>query len=115
MNRTARAFGGLFSAAQGGAIGNLGLVNVDLHARSILGGLIGYYQNGKLYNSYVTGALEANTAVGGLAGWGRNISIVNSYAKTKINTLVGSGLIFRVYGNNNKIINSYADVISINR
>ena len=121
MNRTKgvsdeppQVFGGLFSAAQGGAIGNLGLVNVDLKMDSILGGVIGYYQNGKLYNSYVTGALEANTAVGGLAGWGRNISIVNSYAKTKIDTLVGSGLIFRVYGNNNKIINSYADVNSIN-
>ena len=114
INRTAWDYAGLFGAAEGGVIGNLGLVDVDLHARSILGGVVGYYENGKLYNSYVTGSITLNNGnghnAGGLVGDGRGISIVNSYAKITMRAAAGGGLAYALRDGNNEVINSYADM-----
>ena len=132
---TSRRFGGLFGAAEGGVIGNLGLVDVDLNDQHditvVLGGVVGYYQNGKLYNSHVTGGNSRFNAIrlirpkdsgdvligpndigGGLVGAGRDISIINSYVDITMGGLTGAGLVYRLRGSNNEIINSYADMSS---
>ena len=118
-----KRFGGLFGAAEGGVIGNLGLVDVDLDDQSdvtvVLGGVVGYYQNGKLYNSHVTGGnsgvnaiglIGPNSIGGGLVGDGRGISIINSYVDITMFAPTGAGLVYRLRGSNNEIINSYVDM-----
>ncbi|HEY4370221.1 MAG TPA: GLUG motif-containing protein [Steroidobacteraceae bacterium] len=61
-------------------ISNVGMVNVDITGRNVVGGLAGS-NSGSISNSYTTGSVSGSTYVGGLAGSSNSgATINNSYA-----------------------------------
>lgn len=59
-------FGGVESSSA--LIENLRLRNVDVRGNTNVGGLAGYYRNGKIENVYVEGEVRGNFRVGGIVG-----------------------------------------------
>lgn len=60
---------GLFGYVTGGAISNLGLVDVTVSGQSYIGGLVGYINSGSIINCYATGTVSGvSFPVGGLVG-----------------------------------------------
>ena len=110
INRPATNNVGLFGSVEEGHIINVGLLNIDIHGFSDVGGLVGANVSGSITNSYATGAVEGNDQyIGGLVGHNqRGSSITNSYANVTFDATavdVG-GLVGRNSGS--IIISSYA-------
>ena len=76
---------GLFGATASNAeITNLGLLDVNIQARSTVGGLAGQ-NRGDITNSYVMGIISGSrNSIGGLVGWNTAGSITNSYAMVSV-------------------------------
>ena len=71
---------GLFSSIEG-TIMNVGLLNVDINALSMVGGLAGYVTASDITNSYATGSVKGEEGfVGGLVAENSYSSITHSYA-----------------------------------
>ena len=102
-------FGGIRASA---TIANLGLLDVNIMGRGVIGSLVGQNYAGTVINSYATGSVSgSDNTVGGLVGWNWGDSTIrNSYAAVSV---VGPGndndIIGGLVGNNDgTIINSYA-------
>ncbi|NQV19463.1 MAG: hypothetical protein HQ534_13095 [Armatimonadetes bacterium] len=103
---------GVFGAAVGAVIKNLGITNVDMTGYNQVGGLVGYtYGSTNISNCYTTGSVNAtNQTGGGLVGENNNSTITNCYStadmsgsntRSKIGGLVGTN-------NNSTITNCYS-------
>jgi filamentous hemagglutinin family protein len=91
INRPGSDFVGMFGEiGDSGVVRNLGLVNVNVVARTYVGGLVGeLYGTGRIDNSYVTGTVSGGGQfIGGMAGLNFGGSIANSYSA---GTVSGSG------------------------
>ena len=115
INRSGTDFIGLFGGIRASAtIANLGLLDVNIMGRGVIGSLVGQNYAGTVINSYATGSVSGDdNTIGGLVGfnWGDS-TIRNSYAVVSV---VGPGndndndIIGGLVGNNDgAIINSYA-------
>ncbi|MCK4999692.1 MAG: PASTA domain-containing protein, partial [Anaerohalosphaera sp.] len=82
-------------------ISNLGLSNVDVVATLCenVGGLVGYLDQGKITNCYVTGRVRGHKSTGGIIGYGDSGSLTNCYAICRVegHTNVG-GLLGKNFG-----------------
>ncbi|NVJ54655.1 MAG: MBG-2 domain-containing protein, partial [Campylobacteraceae bacterium] len=90
-------------------ISNVGLTNVDITGRDVVGGLVGYNDSSTITNSYATGKVSGDTFVGGLVGGHASSTITNSYSTATVtgNNNVG-GLVGGDNNTNSSITNSYA-------
>ena len=97
---------GLFGVIAANAeIDGIGLLNFDIKGASLVGGLVGSNDGGKIVNSYLSGRVSATGRVGGLAGKNTG-TILNSYASGQISGVQYlGGLVGENQGN---ITNSYA-------
>ena len=90
---------GLFGAATGARIRNIGIVDASVgYSASVAdvntGGLVGHLVNSVISASHVTGNVYSNSSAsrtGGLVGYSFDSFIVASYAAAAINTSFGSG------------------------
>ncbi|MFT6404630.1 MAG: filamentous hemagglutinin family protein [Marinomonas primoryensis] len=106
INRNA-SYIGLFGYATDATIQNVGLMNVDISAGYIAGGLAGQVVNSSVTNTYVTGnILTTGNSVGGLIGRNNSSMISNSYSTASVS---GSDRVGGLVGwNTSTITNSYA-------
>ena len=105
IDRATKDYQGLFGIIDIGSIQNIGLTNVDITGKDLVGGLVGG-SIGTIQNSYATGTVSGNHHVGGLVGW-NELTIQNSYA---IATVSGNNHVGGLVGWNQgaTIQNSYA-------
>ena len=111
INRPATNVVGLFGGVRESHIINSGLLNIDIHGYSDVGGLVGTSNRGSITNSYATGAVkvsDGNQYIGGLVGYNDEGSITNSYANVTVAATAADvgGLVG--YNDEGSIINSYA-------
>ena len=79
INRPGGDYVGLFGRVDGGKVENVGLENMDVIGRDIVGGLVGENE-GTVSNSYSTGSVSGNSSyVGGLVGENRG-TVSNSFS-----------------------------------
>ena len=105
INGTNTTYIGLFGAVgTRGIVQNIGLLNAYVTGTGIgtsnviIGGIVGYNNNGNIRNSYATGTAlgiaseigNSNVIIGGLVGENNNGNIRNSYANVEI-TAIGTG------------------------
>jgi len=115
INRSALSYIGLFGYANGSAVSNVELYNVDITGGNYTGGLIGYQTgSASVENCMSDGTVAGVSYVGGLVGYIRvGSSINNSLSRGEVsaNSYLG-GLIGRIYSDCD-VLNSYsqADVI----
>ncbi len=85
INRPSTNYVGMFSYIESTStkITNVGLLNVNVEGRSLVGGLVGE-NSGTITNSYATGSVEGQYNVGGLVG--RNLVVGNSATITITNS-----------------------------
>jgi hypothetical protein len=80
---------GLFAnVGVGGVVQNVGVLNADVTGYWCVGGLVAFYNEGTLSNSYFTGSVTGNMGVGGLVAFNYESIISNShynYDETLIN------------------------------
>ena len=96
INRSRTDHVGLFGfTGDSSKISNIGLLNVDVDGRDVIGSLAGR-NNGSIANSYAIGSVEGNSNVGGLVDGNDGSNVGGS----NVGGLVG--------GNNGSIVNSYA-------
>ncbi len=104
---------GMFGRIGSGTVKNLGLENVNItgtntSSYAYVGGIVGYFGNGTITNTYVTGKITGTSYVGGIVGYVSysNGIITNSYVST---TVTGGSYIGGLVGRNTgKITNAYA-------
>ena len=108
INRTADSYIGLFGVAEGAAISNVGLVDVNVSGNSAVGGLLGtIFNSTTVSNSYTAGSVSGNSYAGGLVGHSLGSTISGSYARGDVSGsiyvggLVGESL-------SSTVSNSYA-------
>ena len=100
---------GLFGCSSGTTISNVGLVGVsitgtDIHD-NVLGGLIGYNDQGTVTNCNIAGMVNGGLYVGGLIGYNDQGTITNSYNTA---TVIGKSFVGGLIGENTgSLINSY--------
>ncbi len=96
---------GMFGFVDGGEISNIGMIDVDVSGDRFVGGLVGYFDDGMVENSYATGTVSGGSRVGGLVGLDTG-TVENSYATGNVSgdTYIG-GL---VGWNSGTVENSYA-------
>jgi len=80
---------GLFGSVYGN-ISDIGLINVNIHGSSHVGGLVGYQFSGTITNSYSVGAIYSSDYTGGLVGI-NNGAITNSYSAGTVETPYPTG------------------------
>ena len=103
---------GMFGRIGSGTVKNLGLENVNItgtntSSYAYVGGIVGYFGNGTITNTYVTGKITGASYVGGLVGYVSNsyATISSSYATVNVRgTNYVGGLVGR---NSGTITNSY--------
>ncbi|ADG93729.1 filamentous hemagglutinin family outer membrane protein [Arcobacter nitrofigilis DSM 7299] len=108
INRGGENYVGLFGYTYGTTISNVGLINIDIAGRYVVGGLVGYNDHSTITNSYATGNVSGDDTVGGLVGLNKYSSITNSYATGKVS---GDNTVGGLVGKNSsssQITNSYA-------
>ena len=98
--------GGLFGYVSGGNIRNLGMVDVNVAALSLVGGLVGLNSGGSITDCYaVGGTVNGQETTGGLVGQNDGF-ITDCYATgSVVGNFVTGGL---VGGNSGNITNCYA-------
>ncbi len=99
---------GLFGKiALGSEISNLGIVNARIHGKIYTGGLVGYMDDGLIYNTYTTGLVEGYSIAGGLVGIMYEGEIKNSFSKCAVRSfLLGAGFLGFLF--NGRVNNIYA-------
>ena len=107
---------GLFGETDGAEILNLGVVDCDVFAFTVVGGLVGFNTSTNIKNCYTSGLIESKDSnpysnVGGLIGLNRYSYIENCYSMAevigieKVGGLIGSNYSYST------VSNSYADCI----
>ena len=100
---------GMFGYTLGSNIANLGLIDVDITGKNIVGGLVGLCHSGSsVLDCFVSGTINGIGGVGGLLGSNNNASsIENCYSSANVNgELYVGGLIGA--SNNSVIQNCFA-------
>ena len=81
INVPSNDYVGLFGyIGTGGVVKNLGLENIKVIGKSVVGGLAGYNYEGSISSCYADGIVSGNTCVAGLIGGGYNSTITNCYS-----------------------------------
>lgn len=92
---------GLFGYVQGGAITNLGIVDVSIYAaQNYAGCLVGYLEKGNITNCYSTGVFsnaKVSRCSGGIVGYNSAGSIANCYSTA---TIYGNEYVGGIAGQN---------------
>ena len=86
---------GLFGSLVGTTVKffNIGLLNVKINGAYNTGGLVGYFEEGTIKNSYASGSVAGNEFVGGLVGNYGDLTVTHSYwdkVETGISTSANS-------------------------
>ncbi len=100
----------LFGLARQAGIINVGLLNLEVYGRYIVGGLLGRSDRSTIINSYAIGRLVANNRIGLLVGWNDGGEIHNSYAMGEIEAVAAGGDAGGLTGMNSRdgrIVNCY--------
>ena len=109
INRLDDDYVGLFGAiGAGGEVKNVGVINVNINGNIIVGGLVGYNDEGTVSNSYSTGNVSGESYnVGGLVGENDNGTVSNSYSTGNV---TGESYVGGLVGENwqSNISNSYS-------
>ena len=97
---------GLIGSTDQAKITNLGLLEVDITGRNIVGGLVGWNTDSSIHNAYSTGAVSGRNNVGGLVGVNQG-DITNAYSTGSVS---GNNYVGGLVGRNVKgiIQNAYA-------
>jgi len=101
---------GLFSRVEGGSIRNIGIEDVNVSGRRVVGGIVGVNE-GEVHESYVTGKISGDSVVGGVVGLtlyngGDSGVVVDSYAESDVS---GNEVVGGIVGQNNgEVVRSYA-------
>ncbi|MGU3492567.1 YDG domain-containing protein [Xanthobacteraceae bacterium A53D] len=99
---------GLFSAANGSAIRDLGLARASVQGGSIAtGALVGHFYDGTIRNSYASGSVSGNGNAGGLVGHSEASALHNVYATVDVTTSENAGGLVG-YTSTGSITNAYA-------
>ena len=109
INRPSTSYVGLFGYVRGSTAGlrNIGLLDVKVTGKKLVGGLVGQNAEGMVSNSYATGAVTGTGFfVGGLVGWNNQSTVSNSYATGAVRGSRDVGGL--VGGNSGTVSNSYA-------
>jgi hypothetical protein len=85
---SADSYQGLFGKINGGAIENLGLVNVSVHGYSSVGGFCGANYGGTITNCYSTGVVSGETEISVFCGTNDGGTITNCYSSGTVNQVV---------------------------
>lgn len=94
---------GLFGYTKGAEIRNLGLVDVDVHGSTVVGGLIGHASSTTVSQVFVTGNVAGIRMIGGIVGRMSNSTLTQSYAVGTVTGtrcvggLVGKGKFGRIH------------------
>lgn len=88
INRPTESFVGLFGRVSNGAnISNIGVTNVNITAKNIVGGLVGEMRGASIVsNSYSNGSIVGKNYIGGLVGYMDASIVSNSYSKVNISS-----------------------------
>lgn len=100
INNTTDRHAGLFGYAYSSSISDVGVLNTNITATSVVGGLIAY-NRGTISNSYSTGSVGGSDSAGGLVGFNRG-TINNSYSKSYV---TGLEFVGGLAGSNSGVIN----------
>jgi hypothetical protein len=115
INRSKTNNIGLFSYLAG-TISDVGLENVSIIGKNLVGGLTGISFSGSISNSYSIGYISGYSMVGGLIGRSNNSLISNSYSNSDVN---GNSNVGGLIGSSNgdTIDSSYStgDINSVNQ
>ena len=85
IDRSAKNFVGLFGyIGAGSVLKDIGLEGVDVEGRNQVGGLLGFNNQGRVENSYVTGKVKGGLGVGGLVGSNTGGTVQNSHATSGV-------------------------------
>ncbi|MBE0431015.1 MAG: hypothetical protein IBX67_04215, partial [Dehalococcoidia bacterium] len=103
INRPEESHIGLFGYIREGVITDVGVVNVTVTGLRLVGGLVGWNEDGTVNNSYAAGSVTGNEYVGGLAGWNYYGTILGSYAD---GTVTGGWVVGGLVGYNSGNIDS---------
>ena len=109
INRSSTSNLGFFGYVKGNnaELRNIGLLEVKVTGRDVVGGLVGLNNQGTVSNSYVTGAVTGNEYVGGLVG-GNDGTVSGSYATGSVTGILQIGGLVGENSNLGNISNSYA-------
>jgi len=91
IKRSVQDYVGLFGAAKGATLRNIGLVGGSATGQNYSGGLAGYQVASSISNAYTTGSVEGSTYVGGLVGYQLNGSITNAYTTGSVEGVYSIG------------------------
>ncbi len=81
INSSSLSRAGLFGfTVSSTSIAQLNLANVLISGENDVGGLVGYYDGGRIMNVHVVGSISGKSRVGGLVGTQNSGSIINSYS-----------------------------------
>ena len=116
INRSNRDYAGLFGhIAENARLDEVGLLDINVQGRFVVGGLVGWNAEGEIVNSYVEGRVEGSETdglvdsnwIGGMVGINDGL-IINSYADADVagNTAIGG--LAGLAGRRSEIRNSYA-------
>ena len=108
ISRSNTDYIGLFGAASGANISNLGveIAASGVSGRNYIGGLAGYCENTTISNCYVKGNVTGYWTTGGLVGDNYGGSIVNCYTTSNVNGGLIGGLVG--YSSSGTITESHA-------
>jgi hypothetical protein len=82
INRPSTSYIGLFGFTNSATITDIGVTNVDITSKSLVGGLVGNISSSTVSNSYCTGSVNGTGTVGGLVGY-NNATVSNSFWDTE--------------------------------
>jgi hypothetical protein len=112
MNFPEKNYVGLFGrVSAGGVISDLGIEDINIAGKKLVGGLAGYNSGGIFSNCYVTGLLKPNSSacVGGLVGYSTRGTISRCNSDVNISGACAAiGGLAGCNGKKNVIINCYA-------
>ena len=116
INRANRDYAGLFGhIAENARLDEVGLLDIEVRGRFVVGGLVGWNAEGKIVNSYVEGQVEGSETdglvdsnwIGGMVGINDGL-IINSYVVGEVSGHTAIGGLAGLAGRESTLRNSYA-------
>lgn len=81
---------GLFSRVRQGTIQKVGLENVNITGKTMVGGISGYFWQNTIQEVYVTGSVTGIDEVGGLSGGADETNTLNNYSRASVTANAGA-------------------------
>lgn len=94
INRPNEDFQGMFGLTFLSTITNLGLTDLNVTGKDIVGGLVSDINSANISKCYVIGTITGNTYVGGFASYApdnQNISIEDCYSRCNVRATINTG------------------------